>query len=250
MEASIVVKNLTLVLPYFVQPEPKSDSWLGTLFGAATSVPRRRYATLLNNLNFTIREGERIALIGRNGAGKSTLLRVLAGSFQPTSGSVQINGSRQALLSMGLGFNGEATVKENIYLRASAMGFDPKEVKNVVDTILAFAELKEKANDRLHTLSSGQRMRLGFSISTSRQHDIMLLDEWFGTGDFRFVRKARERMNSRADGSKIIVVASHNRKTLERTCNRGFVLEKGEIVFDGSVKEALEVYKHLPSMQE
>lgn len=249
MKASIRVKDLMLVVPYFVQPESSRGSWLGTLFGAATSVPRRRYATLLNNLSFTIREGERVALIGRNGAGKSTLLRVLAGSFQPTSGTVRVKGSRQALLSMGLGFNGEATVKENIYLRASAMGMESETISEVVDSILEFAELAGKANDRLHTLSSGQRMRLGFSISTARQNDIMLLDEWFGTGDFRFVRKARERMNNRADGSKIIVVASHNRKTLQRTCNRGLVLEKGEIVFDGPVDDALDVYKHLPAMQ-
>ena len=249
MKASIKVKNLSLVLPYFVQPESEPGSWIGTLLGAATSVPRRRYATLLKNLSFTIREGERVALIGRNGAGKSTLLRVLAGSFQPTTGTVQINGSRQALLSMGLGFNGEATIKENIYLRASAMGIDPDRIKEAVDSILDFAELKEKANNRLHTLSSGQRMRLGFSISTSVQHDIMLLDEWFGTGDFKFLAKARQRMNSRAEGSKIIVVASHNRKTLRRTCNRGIVLELGEIVFDGPVDDALDAYKNLPAMQ-
>src|SRR5690606_3172470 len=113
-QASIVVKDLSLVVPYYAQPEEApSSSWLATLFGAATAVPRRRFATLLDKVSFSISEGERVALIGRNGAGKSTLLRTMAGAFQPSGGRMEIAGSRQALLSVGLGFNKEATVQEN-----------------------------------------------------------------------------------------------------------------------------------------
>ena len=244
--ASIVAKDLSLVVPYYAQPEEApSSSWLATLFGAATSVPTRRFATLLDNVSFKISEGERVALIGRNGAGKSTLLRMLAGAFQPTGGRVQITGSRQALLSVGLGFNKEATVQENIYLRASAMGIPSVDIRGMVGPVLEFSDLKEVANRRLLTLSSGQKMRLGFSISTMIQHDIMLLDEWLGTGDAQFVRRARERMMDRVSGSKIVVIASHKQSLLRSLCTRGLLLDQGRIVFDGDISEALTEYRRM-----
>lgn len=245
-KASIVVRNLSLVVPYYAQPEEApSSSWIATLFGAATSVPRRCFATLLDDLNFRIEEGERVALIGRNGAGKSTLLRTLAGAFQPTGGTIEIKGSRQALLSVGLGFNKEATVQENIYLRASAMGIPSSDIRAMVGPVLEFSDLKEVANRRLLTLSSGQKMRLGFAISTMVQHDIMLLDEWLGTGDAQFVRRARERMMDRVGGSKIVVIASHKQSLLKSLCTRGLLLDKGRIVFDGDISDALAEYRRL-----
>lgn len=244
--ASIVAKNLSLVVPYYAQPEEApSSSWLATLFGAATSVPKRRFATLLDDVSFKVSEGERVALIGRNGAGKSTLLRTLAGAFQPTGGKVKVTGTRQALLSVGLGFNSEATVQENIYLRASAMSIPSAEIRDMVEPVLEFSGLKEIANRRLLTLSSGQRMRLGFAISTMIQHDIMLLDEWLGTGDAQFVRRARERMMDRVGGSKIVVIASHKDSLLKSLCTRGILLDSGRVVFDGDIPDALAEYRRL-----
>ncbi|MCL7714932.1 ATP-binding cassette domain-containing protein [Stenotrophomonas sp. CPCC 101365] len=242
---SIDVRDASLVVPYYVQPEKTASSWLSTLLGAATAVPKRRFATLLDGLTFSIREGERVALIGRNGAGKSTLLRVLAGAFEPTSGTVEARGSRQALLSIGLGFNPEATIMENIFLRATAMGMPPHDIRHLVEPVLEFSGLGEVANRRLLTLSSGQRMRLGFAISTAIHTDIILLDEWFGAGDAQFVKRARERMMGRVEGSKIVVVASHNDALLKKLCNRGLLLDQGKVVFDGSVDDALAAYRKL-----
>lgn len=244
--ASIAVRDLSLVVPYYAQPEEApSSSWLATLFGAATSVPRRRFATLLDNVSFRISEGERVALIGRNGAGKSTLLRTLAGAFLPTGGSVDVVGSRQALLSVGLGFNSEATVQENIYLRASAMNIASPDIRAMIGPVLEFSDLKEVANRRLLTLSSGQKMRLGFAISTMVQHDVLLLDEWLGTGDAQFVRRARERMMDRVEGSKIVVIASHKQSLLKSLCTRGLLLDQGRVVFDGDISDALSEYRRL-----
>ena len=244
--ASIIAKDLSLVVPYYAQPdEAPSSSWLATLVGAATAVPRRRFATLLQGINFSISEGERVALIGRNGAGKSTLLRTMAGAFQPTGGTIEIAGSRQALLSVGLGFNKEATVQENIYLRASAMGIPSSDIRAMIEPVLEFSDLKQVAGRRLQTLSSGQKMRLGFAISTMIQHDILLLDEWLGTGDAQFVRRAGERMMDRVNGSKIVVIASHKRALLQSLCTRGLLVDQGRVVFDGGISDALAEYGRL-----
>ena len=243
MTASIRVKNLSLEVPVFLQSERSARSWVKTLLGAATARPKREFRTLLDNISFDVEEGDRIALIGRNGAGKSTLLRVLTGAFVPTQGEVRIEGSMQALLNITLGFNAQATVMENIYLRGTAMNMHSRDLRHLVEPILAFAELESVAQQRLHTLSSGQRMRLGFAIATSVEQDIILMDEWLGAGDAAFLKRAKARMDDRVKGSKIVVLASHNDKLVRRICNKGLVLDKGRVQFIGGVPEALEIYK-------
>lgn len=250
MSAYVRAAGLSLEVPYFIQPERANTSWLHTLFGAATARPQRRFARLLDDLSFDVPEGERVALIGRNGAGKTTLLRVLTGAFLPTEGTLEMQGSRQALLNLSLGFNPEATLVENIYLRATAMGIGAGVVRELVEPILEFAELGALRNRRLATLSSGQRMRLGFAISTSVQHDIMLLDEWVGAGDSSFVKKARDRLRDRVNGAKIVIVASHNDSLTRKLCNRGLILDGGRIVHSGPIRGAFNEYKRLLRSQE
>lgn len=245
MTISLEVENLSLIVPYYVQPERQASTWLSTLLGAATAVPRRHFTTILDDVSFKAAEGDRIALVGRNGAGKSSLLRVLAGAFEPTLGTVRVEGSRQALLSMALGFNQEATIMENIFLRATAMRMPTRQIKDIVDPVLDFSGLREVANRRLLTLSSGQRMRLSFAITTAVQHDIMLFDEWFGTGDAQFLRRARERLVNRIEGSGIVVMASHNDGLLRTFCNRALLIDGGRLLFEGSVEDVLAEYKKL-----
>ena len=245
MSAHIQVRNLSLEVPLYLQSDRSAKSWVQTLLGAATARPKRQFLTILDDVSFRIEEGDRLALIGRNGAGKSTLLRVLTGAFVPTLGTVEVSGSRQALLNISLGFNAQATVMENIYLRGTAMGIHTSQLKALVEPILSFAGLLEVAQRRLHTLSSGQKMRLGFSIATSVEQDIILMDEWLGAGDAEFLKLAKERMNDRVRGSKIIVLASHNNSLLKRICNKGLVLDRGKVVHFGGIDDALEVYKNL-----
>lgn len=245
MEARIRVDNLCLDVPAFLQRDRESSGWGGLFFGAAFDPPKRRLLRLLDDLNFEVGEGDRLAILGRNGAGKSTLLRVLNRVYQPSRGSVTVNGSCQALLNMSLGFNGEATVRENIYLRGIAMGLKAAFLRDQVGPILEFSGLQEKVNHRLRTLSSGQKMRLGFAISTSVQHDIILMDEWVGAGDADFMRKAKERMQSRVGGSKIVVLASHSVGLLRDICNKGIVLEGGKLAYAGDITSSLKHYHDL-----
>jgi lipopolysaccharide transport system ATP-binding protein len=239
---SIRLDRLALEVPIYLQRERESRSWLGVMLGAAFDPPRRELRTLLRDIAFEAKEGDRIALLGLNGAGKSTLLRVLNGVYAPSSGNIEVCGSRQALLNISLGFNNEATVRENIFLRGNAMGMKSALIRELIEPILEFAGLQEKASHRLRTLSSGQRMRLGFAISTAVQHDIMLMDEWVGAGDAEFMAKAKERMQSRVAGSKIVVLASHSLGLLSDVCNRGLVLDGGRLVFDGPIDAGLKAY--------
>jgi ABC-type polysaccharide/polyol phosphate transport system ATPase subunit len=245
MGARIRADRLSLDVPAFLQRDRESSGWGGLFLGAAFDPPKRKLLRLLDNISFELREGDRLAILGRNGAGKSTLLRVLNHVYQPSEGKLTVEGSCQALLNMSLGFNGEATVRENIYLRGIAMGQKASFLRDQIGQILEFSGLGEKVNHRLRTLSSGQKMRLGFAISTCVQHDIMLMDEWVGAGDADFMRKAKERMQSRVGGSKIVVLASHSTGLLRDICNRGIVLERGRLVYSGDITSSLKYYHEL-----
>ena len=244
-EAFIRVASLSLAVPLYLQRERKTRNWAGMFLGAALDPPTRRLAQLLRDISFEVHQGDRLAILGRNGAGKSTLLRVLNGVYAPTSGTVEISGSCQALLNMSLGFNNDATVRENIFLRGTAMGMSGNRLRNHIDSILEFSGLVQKSAHRLRTLSSGQKMRLGFAISTTFQHDIMLMDEWVGAGDADFMAKAAARMQSRVDGSKIVVLASHSTSLIRELCNKAIVLEMGGLVYAGDIVSSLRYYHDL-----
>ena len=244
-EASISANGLSLEVPIYLQHERNVKSWMPLLLGAAFDPPKRKLQPLLRDISFELKRGERLAILGRNGAGKSTLLRLLNGAYVPTQGQLNIRGTKQSLLNISLGFNAEATLKENILLRGAAMGLDARDIATRIEETLEFAGLTEKGNHRLKTLSAGQRMRLGFAISTAVQHDIMLMDEWIGTGDAEFVVKAKERLLSRVHGSQIVVLASHNVSLTKDICNRGLLLERGEVLYFGDIQQAVAEYNRL-----
>ncbi|WP_242102687.1 MULTISPECIES: ABC transporter ATP-binding protein [unclassified Lysobacter] len=245
MSASITVERLTLSVPIYLQRERRASGWARMFLGAAFDPPRRELIRLLDDISFEAHEGDRIAILGRNGAGKSTLLRVLNGVYAPTSGHVRVDGSCQALLNMSLGFNGEATVRENIFLRGTAMGLKAASLREQIEPILDFSGLHDKSNHRLRTLSAGQRMRLGFAISTTFQHDVILMDEWVGAGDSEFMARATERMKGRVGGSKVVMLASHSVGLLRDICNKGLVLEQGRAVHFGDILSSLRAYHDL-----
>jgi len=245
MQPMIELKGVTLSVPTYVQQERRASNWFSMFLSAGLDPPRRVPVEILKDVGMVANAGDRIAILGRNGAGKSTLLRVLNGVYKPTSGTIVVNGTRQALLNISLGFNNEATVRENIFLRGTAMGLRARDLREHIDGILEFAGLQEKSSHRLRTLSSGQRTRLGFAISTTFQHDIMLMDEWVGTGDSEFMAKAKARLLDRMGGSKVVMLASHSIGLLRDVCNRGIVLEQGRLVHAGDIGSALEYYHEL-----
>lgn len=195
----------------------------------------------LRDINLDLQEGDRVGLIGHNGAGKTTLLKVLSGILPPTGGRLRIEGRIAGLLSIQLGLDTHASGYENIIIRARYMGVSEDEIKTRFDEICAFSELGEYLHLPLKTYSSGMRVRLAFSIATAFDPDILILDEWLSAGDATFRDKASARMKSLISQTGIFVMATHQTSLMKQMCNRGVVLKKGQIVFDGNLDEALKI---------
>ena len=196
----------------------------------------------LEGLSFTLRDGDRVGLLGHNGAGKSTLLRLLSGVYVPSQGSAHIDGEIGSLIDISLGIDPEATGRENIYLRGALLGMNKAELAERMEEIIAFSELGDFIDMPLRTYSTGMMMRLAFSISTSVKADILLMDEWLSVGDENFKHKAEERMRTLVQSTNILVIASHSRELILETCNRVLWLEHGKIRMDGPAAEVVAAY--------
>ncbi len=186
--------------------------------------------TALENISFSLREGDRLAVRGHNGAGKTTLLRTILGSYLPTSGKRTVHGQIISMVGMNLGFDNEASGYENIFIRGAIMGFQRRQMQGYVDDIREFSELGDYLNFPVRTYSSGMMMRLAFSIATTVPAEIILLDEWLSVGDAAFSEKADERLQSFVAKAKILVLATHNPKLAEKVCNKSIEMESGRII--------------------
>ncbi len=205
----------------------------------------------LRGINLTVREGDRLGLVGANGAGKTTLMRVIAGVMKPARGRVRRVGLTSALFDVSLGMNGEADGWDNIRLRGLYLGFTPAEIRARTDEIVAFSDLTpEQLSRPVRTYSSGMQVKLAFAISTSLFPDILLLDEWIWVGDAQFRDKAQERMMTMAYNSSILVIASHVDQVIHSLCSRAVCLHDGEILADGTVPETLAFYHELTHTAE
>lgn len=183
----------------------------------------------LDRLSFEIREGDRVGLVGQNGSGKTTLLRVLSGIYEPQGGALEVRGRSATLLDLGLGIDPEATGYDNIMFRGILAGLHPKAIRARVKEIADFTELGDYLEMPVRTYSSGMQVRLAFAVATSVEADILLMDEWLSVGDAEFSKKATDRLEALVDRTPILVLASHDRKLIERTCNKIFRLEHGRL---------------------
>ena len=199
----------------------------------------------LDNISFSISDGERVGIIGHNGCGKTTLLRVLAGIYEPTLGHVTISGDIMPLFNMTQGMTPDATGMELIYVRGIMLGMSPEEIQEVTPEILAFCELGHYINMPVRTYSAGMLVRLTFAITTAVSSDILLFDELIGAGDAHFIDRAQERLADFVGRSSVMVVASHSAKILEKWCNRAILMQHGEIIGMGEVDKMLSDYRKL-----
>jgi lipopolysaccharide transport system ATP-binding protein len=188
-----------------------------------------RVVRALNDINLELKDGDRVGLVGPNGSGKSTLLRVIAGVYEPRSGEVEIQGRVISMLSITQGMNADLTGIENIGLRAALLGLGRKQKRHIIDEIIEFSDLGEFIKLPLRTYSSGMAMRLAFSVATSIDADILIMDEWLSVGDAEFSEKAKHRLDKMVNKAKILVIASHNPDLIESVCNRKYALEHGRI---------------------
>ena len=197
----------------------------------------------LKDVNFEVKEGEVVGIIGHNGAGKSTLCKTLTKILRPDAGHMELHGETSALLGYGTGFNPHLTGEDNIYLNALLLGIPKSLVDEKYDKIIEFTGLGDKVRKPVKDFSSGQKARLGFSIAANLQPDIFIVDEALSTGDLAFQQKASERIQEMMSRAKVVIIVSHSLSFIEKICTRGIWMDQGRVMFDGSAEEAVYKYK-------
>lgn len=197
----------------------------------------------LNGINLTIYQGEAVGIIGSNGAGKSTLLKLLSKVTAPTEGEIDIYGRIASMLEVGTGFNGELTGRENVYMNGAILGMTKAEIDAKMEQIIEFSEVREFIDTPVKRYSSGMFVKLAFSVAAHLDSEIMIMDEVLAVGDMAFQKKCLIKMREAAkqDGRTVLYV-SHNMNTIRQLCDRCIVLDKGKVVFEGDVEEAIEIY--------
>lgn len=241
----IQLKNVSVEFPIY---NASSRSLKNRVLNIATGgkIERRTDSLVvirgLTDVSLTLREGDRVGLIGHNGSGKTTMLRVFSGIYIPTQGEAVVSGDCVSLININLGIDPEATGRENIRLRSAIMGMDPKETAAKLEDIAQFSGLGDFLDMPFRTYSSGMQLRLAFATSTAVRPEILIMDEWLSTGDEDFKERANQRMRELVDSTKILILASHSRELLEKNCNRIIWLEHGRVRMDGSVDEVLPAY--------
>lgn len=246
----LIVDNVHVAYPiYNSQQNMRRALFARTIGGLIQSETRRPNVLLVNALNgvsLDLMEGDRLGLVGHNGAGKSTLLRVMAGIYEPVAGRVLVEGRMTPLFDTMPGLDGEDTGYENIVTAGYLHGMTHAEIERKIPYIESFSGLGEFLSLPYRTYSSGMMMRLGFSIATAVDPEILLMDEGIGAGDASFAERATKRLEEFAGESRIMVLASHSEQLLRKTCNRAALMQSGRIMALGSPDEIFARYRELP----
>lgn len=243
--ASINLDNVSVAFPiYNSNSRSLKKRMLGGNAGGRVGVRDGHISVVqaLEGLTLKLVDGDRVGLIGHNGAGKTTLLRVLAGIYEPSTGSVDIQGDVAPLFDISLGMDPEATGYDNILLRGLFLGMRRNAIRARVEDIARFTELGEFLDLPIRTYSAGMRMRLAFAISTSIEPEILLLDEGIGAGDAAFLEKANARLTEFTKKAGIIVLASHSDALIKRMCQTAVLMERGRVVCIGEADAVLARY--------
>ncbi len=196
----------------------------------------------LKDISFEVRKGDRLAIVGRNGAGKSTMLKLISRITEPTEGKIEYYGRVAAMLEVGTGFNMELTGRENVYLNGAILGMSKEDIDKRFDGIVEFSEIGEFIDTPVKRYSSGMLVRLAFSVASTMDPDILIVDEVLSVGDMKFREKCLRRMNDIAISGKTILCVSHVMSIVRGLCNRAIVLERGKMIYNGEVEHAIKLY--------
>ncbi len=199
----------------------------------------------LKDISFILNKGDRLGILGLNGAGKSTLLKVIAGVYKPTSGSVKKQGVLAPLLELGAGFENEYTARENIFLYGAILGYSKKFLQSKFDEIIEFAELKDFVDVPIKNYSSGMRSRLGFSICTLVEPDILILDEVLSVGDSKFRQRSEQRVMDMFNKGATVLFVSHSLEQVQRLCNKAMILDHGKLIAFGDINDVAPKYEEM-----
>lgn len=239
MEDIIKIKNLTKSYKMYSN---KKSRLIEAIF---PKINKHTEFKALNNLNLNVSKGEVLGILGKNGAGKSTLLKIITGVVVPNSGSIKINGRISSLLELGTAFNMELTGEENIYQHGQVMGMTKEEVENKKQEIIDFADIGDHLYQPVKTYSSGMFARLAFACAINVDPDILIVDEVLSVGDMAFQLKCFKKFEEFKKKGKTILFVTHNISDIIRNCTRTIILKEGEKIFDGNVKEGVELYKKI-----
>lgn len=245
MSDDIAIK-ISNVSKNFKLPHEKVNS-IKSLFTSIAKKKSKSFETqhALKDISFEVKKGEFFGIVGRNGSGKSTLLKIIAEIYQPTKGSLQKSGKLVPFIELGVGFNPELTGRENVYLNGALLGFSEKEIDAQYDDIVDFAELRPFMDQKLKNYSSGMQVRLAFSVATRANADILLIDEVLAVGDADFQRKCFQYFRSLKKEKKTVVFVSHDMEAVREYCDRCVLIDRSELLYDGSPEVAAEKYTQL-----
>ncbi len=245
-KAALIAESVSLVFPLYRSTSLSEDPSLGRpetdsrmLLSASGKISGIR---VLDDISFTLTNGDRLAIIGRNGSGKTSLLQVLSGAIPPDSGQVICRGRPTSLININIGMMAEATGHRNITLRGLAAGHSHHEIELRRPEITEFTQLGDFLDMPVSIYSSGMRMRLSFAIATAFRPEVLILDEWLSAGDALFRESATQRMQEFVKDAGILILASHNRKLLKDNCSKALWLERGRIMAYGEIDEVLKSY--------
>ncbi|WP_256715997.1 ABC transporter ATP-binding protein [Paenibacillus odorifer] len=197
----------------------------------------------LRNISFKVEKGDSFAIVGGNGSGKSTMLKIISGIFSPTTGKTIINGSVAPLIELGAGFDMELTARENVYLNGALLGYSKKFLHERYDDIIDFSELHEFVDVPLKNYSSGMIARLGFSIATIVNPDVLIVDEILAVGDAAFQAKCEQRMSDMTSAGATLILVSHSIDQVKKVCKNAIWINKGEVKAIGTVDEVCDAYE-------
>lgn len=249
-ELAVKVENVTKIyktkkVNFFYFLEDLTKGFLPQIQGRFIETKKGGYFWALKNINFEVKKGEVVGIIGKNGSGKSTLLKIMANVTRPTTGKIYLDGRCTAILEVGVGFQGEFTGRENIYLSAAMLGMRKSEIDKKFDEIVEFSGIKDFIDMPVKKYSSGMYIRLGFAVAAHLDVEILLVDEALAVGDFEFQEKALKKMLKLVKRGQTIIFVSHNLNQITSLTNRAILLNEGELIFDGNVKECLNKYSEI-----